>query len=648
MRTSIIELGGMEMRNNCGIVAWDKLAGRLHGRTTRISLDTLAKLAQDNGFLLYPMRVPVSDLWKFGDNVLVHYDHHFETIKPTEMEYVRDMNDYLYILSPYIEGNEEYVVDEEEAKKIRGSGIGKSFKRAFRRIEKEVRRSSRKTERQVSRSKKEIAGTAALAATGGLSGLAVGGAKGAALGSALGAIGGASGLGEKAYEQLSRGESQFRGEIRRSPVLGPALSLGAGLLLPGIGAPLVAAGLGGYTGYQRSGGDPFQTVLGGVTGYGLGGLGAGIAGAAGGATQAGLAGVGSGFKAGLGTYATPLQVATLSAPTSATPFAAGQAAGTALGAGAGTGSSAAVGGANVLRGGAVEPASTLRSAGTLTSATEFAGPGGGTTAPAGADAGFGNYFQGGAAGTGTTPDVTTGLRQIAGGAGQIPLAPYQQQLLAQQQQPTGFFTQPRGALGGLSFKDVGGAAGTAAGLLGTFGQQTPEFQGVGDVDIPRERTEAGIAAERNVVGLLGKEPGSLYSDVADRYTSIQEQSLEKQKELLKDDITKRFQAQGLGNSGQLQEELTRVDLESAQQMANLKTAVAINLFNQERDLRQQLIGQGIAIDEAQARELLGYTGIAAEEAALKYGIEVGKVNSTRNLYAQLFGVGLQSLLGQLG
>lgn len=108
------------MRRNCGVLAYDKLVGELNGRGNTISLNTLAKLAQDNEFLLYPMAVPIDRVDEIEFPAIVYTDNHFvywDTLQHDDKVYTRDV---MYVLSHIpVEG---CLLSEKAAKKIKGQG----------------------------------------------------------------------------------------------------------------------------------------------------------------------------------------------------------------------------------------------------------------------------------------------------------------------------------------------------------------------------------------------------------------------------------------------------------------------------------------------------------------------------------------------
>ena len=122
----VIERGG-DMKSNCGIVAFDQIAGHLTGRSNVISLSTLSRIAQDNEFLLYPLKVKRADLLDIPKPYILHNDFHFQTIKSDEDLIAFNLPEEVYVLSSSPIGGE--VVDDDEARKVRGAK--KFFKQIF-------------------------------------------------------------------------------------------------------------------------------------------------------------------------------------------------------------------------------------------------------------------------------------------------------------------------------------------------------------------------------------------------------------------------------------------------------------------------------------------------------------------------------------
>lgn len=136
------------MQTNCGILSFDRLVGNLNGRTNLVSLNTLAKMAQDNKFILYPMKVPSSEIAKLKYPFILHYGNHFETwLSPTDVNPDVPNQDRYYVLSHQL--NPDWIISEEESKGVRGSKkeikkvgrvvLGKSGREWYRAPKKYVR-----------------------------------------------------------------------------------------------------------------------------------------------------------------------------------------------------------------------------------------------------------------------------------------------------------------------------------------------------------------------------------------------------------------------------------------------------------------------------------------------------------------------------
>jgi hypothetical protein len=113
------------LRKNSGVISFDKTVGKLNGKTSRLSMDTIAKMAQDNGFLLYPMKIPREVLSTVEFPYIVHLNNHFETWEEETALDPDTLPETIYILSHQF--YPEYVIDEEEAKNIKGGKKAKQI-----------------------------------------------------------------------------------------------------------------------------------------------------------------------------------------------------------------------------------------------------------------------------------------------------------------------------------------------------------------------------------------------------------------------------------------------------------------------------------------------------------------------------------------
>ena len=258
----VIERGG-DMKSNCGIVAFDQIAGYLSGRSNVISLSTLARIAQDNEFLLYPLKVKRADLLDIPKPYILHNDFHFQTIKSDNDLIAFNLPEEVYVLSSSMVGGT--VVDDDEARKVRGAK--KFFKQILAPIIDPV--FSPFYTGQQDPFKQSLSNL-----TGGVGGFITGGVPGAIAGTALTSL-------KNAADPTAKNAITF-GNILSSAGTGAAGGAASGLLGAGLGAAGSAIG---------------PTALGGF-GSTLSSLGAGLTGAASNSIASGILGKLSGAIGG--------------------------------------------------------------------------------------------------------------------------------------------------------------------------------------------------------------------------------------------------------------------------------------------------------------------------------------------------------------
>jgi hypothetical protein len=248
------------MQRNCGVLAYDKLVGELNGRANEISMNTLAKLSQDNGFILYPLKVPVEHMTEVPLPCIVYTQHHFQFMEDlADLAPVCMSRKFVYILSHELV-SPDWVMDEKAARNVKGSGIGQMFTPP---------KSKSPWEAMTSGS------------TGGWAGFA--------------------------GPSTPTNPSDPKGWGWVGPV-----ATGAAGLIPGVG-PLLAAGMGasgsmgggtGFQGTDKGWGNVLPTLGGALGGYGAGMLGSGIGGAVKGAFAPGAGSLFSKAASGFGTGVT--------------------------------------------------------------------------------------------------------------------------------------------------------------------------------------------------------------------------------------------------------------------------------------------------------------------------------------------------------
>ena len=268
------------MQSNCGILAFDKITGMLNGRANVISLSTLARIAQDNEFLLFPMKVQREDLPKLTYPFVLHNDFHFETISnPFELG-MFELPDSCYVLTQSDEIGQ--LVDDDEAKSVRGS------KKFWKQILAPIIGGPFVGFLTDSRDPWQKAGNWAVGAgSGALTGLLIGGPIGAAVGAG---VGGAA-VNMKTAANPNEKTNITGQSMLSSGLLGGATGAAGAGVATGIGGLLAggAAGAGAGGGYLASTG-----TIAGAAGTGSGGGAAGLA---------GVGGTGAAFGAGAGTGA---------------------------------------------------------------------------------------------------------------------------------------------------------------------------------------------------------------------------------------------------------------------------------------------------------------------------------------------------------
>lgn len=112
-----------KMRDNCGIIALDALLKSLDMNMTRISLDTLSKICRDNGKLMFPLRVQKNKLGTLPFPYIIQNNNHYEVIEDEVALEGAELKEDVYVLYPSLNSTViPYVIDEEEAKDIKGAG----------------------------------------------------------------------------------------------------------------------------------------------------------------------------------------------------------------------------------------------------------------------------------------------------------------------------------------------------------------------------------------------------------------------------------------------------------------------------------------------------------------------------------------------
>lgn len=119
------ELAGTDLRKSCGVRSYDIMAGQLNGRTNDLSMATLVRMAEDNGFALFPMLVPTVLLSEIPQPYILHRNHHFRAIINDDTVNLEEIEeDAVYVLAPVAEI--AFLIDEKEARGVKGAGFSLS------------------------------------------------------------------------------------------------------------------------------------------------------------------------------------------------------------------------------------------------------------------------------------------------------------------------------------------------------------------------------------------------------------------------------------------------------------------------------------------------------------------------------------------
>jgi hypothetical protein len=492
-------------------------------------MDTLAKLATDNGFLLYPTKVPIEYIDQIPYPCIMYTNHHFEYVEePLSIPPICVERDVIFLLTHELL-DPTWILSEVEAKDVKGADVG-----------------------QMLTPPKSKSPWEAMTA-------------------------GSTGGWAKGIEGWGPVITAASGAI---PVVGPFISTGLGAA--------GAAGKGtGFQGTDYGWNNVLPTIGGAVGGYGLGGLGAGVAGgisnAAGWAPQGVsswtqgqtgpnvLGNFAKGFGTGVKNYTAPLG-----------NFLKG------VGGKLGQGLNNAAGGlGNMFTGGGAAGAGNVGTAST-------------------AGGGFGNILS-------NVGSMFGGGQQGAAGAG-VNLA------------GNGIFSLGDGLslLGSLTQNSL-----TMEMSKNPEFVEPPELQMYRDA-IGKAKTELGQMSRDQIGQAISQPIGSIIPEnewmnsIAPLRTKILDQAEEK-----KNMITSRYNSIGRANSSEHMQELAKIDKEASQAVTDYYAQLMGQKLTMELDYKLSALSAGLGVDMQAASELAGLTNLTVQEAALKYGIESAMVQQLR-------------------
>ena len=580
------------MQNNCGILAYDQLVGQLNGRTNNISLDSLAKIAQDNGFILFPMRVPLERMKELRYPYIIHHNHHFET---WESEVHADVvTEPMYVLSAQC--IPELVVTETEARGVKGGDVGQMLTPPKSKSPYEAMTSG---------------------STGGW----------------------ASGIGPTNPTNPN--------DPKGNPALqwvGPALDIAAGAI-PGVG-PLISTAMGaggfagggtGFQGTDKGWGNVMPTLLGAGMGYGEGMLGSGISGAIGnevsmlnaptgayasaagqgaGEIYPGVSSISGSVPGGLGYGAADMGGAY------SLPEMAGSAG---LSAGSGTG--------NIW-----SNLGTGFNSGMGSYLNTPLIPGLQGTSGSGIGTAISNLFTGGSApatggATATTPSAT--------GFGSNALNSYNTAAgsMAGPSAATATGTSQGGGFG------LGGLVKNPATLLGlglmgaSAIPQTPSYQQPSSVQDLRNQINSGGTAlgqqtQSELSSLISNPVGSMFAGEAPASNAYAQQNMALLDQSMQQDMStldSQYAAAGMGNSGEHNQARQQLMDKYAQQKQDMLTTLTYQNTQSDITSKMSALSQASGMDQNTLNDLAGLTGLDVTAAATKYSVDANSINSLRQM-----------------
>jgi len=383
---------------------------------------------------------------------------------------------------------------------------------------------------------------------------------------------------------------------------GPVITAASGAI-PGVG-PLIATGLGaagaagkgsGFQGTDRGWGNLAPTLMGGLGGYSLGSLGAGV---------------GTGLEAMMSPTATI---------------------------GKGTGSM------SFLNAAGTGPAKGLNAfaSGFGQGAKNYAAP---------LTNAFGNLL--GMTPTGAVGKATTFAWPNAAGASNIaPVAT----ALTKTAEGAAAGAGGGGAQAGTSLLDFGGAMSLGSALM-QMGQQrggfegelfsnqnflnTPEVQAYAN-SIGQAKTQLGQMGRDELKRVLESPIGSIVPD-DNAYMQAMMRRTEEAAKQRKETITSNYNSIGRANSSEHVAELNKIDLQTEQAKQDLAAVIANEKIKLEMDYRLTALSGALGVDQQAAAELAGLTNLSVQEAALKYGLQEQEVAELRKMAM------LQQLVQQMG
>lgn len=388
--------------------------------------------------------------------------------------------------------------------------------------------------------------------------------------------------------------------------IGPALTAAAGIVSPWLSAGMGAAGMGGVGGFQGTdsglGKGIMDTLGGAITGWGLGGVGSGIGQGVSSALGSGgsnmLGSFMSGFSKGAGNYLN----------TTLAPFGLANTSGAAAGMSSGYMPGMGISAANS----AYAP-----------TATGISGMVGGSaiTSP---------YY----AALGAAPATAMNPYMVGGGASMLSGL------------NTGAaVTGANNWMNNLSPQMLGGLGMLASSAI----PQTPKYAGdpmIGELTSRllggKGISEVGALSRTKLMDMMNADPYT----VPDEYYNAATRRIDDAYAQAERDMVSRYKHYGAEDSTDFNSQIKKLRQDQAREKAALGAELEYANYQNTMNRTYEAIKTGIGVDDSIMQELIGLTGISAQEAALKYGAEVADVESLRNMLGTGGGIMLQGAMNQ--
>lgn len=184
----------------------------------------------------------------------------------------------------------------------------------------------------------------------------------------------------------------------------------------------------------------------------------------------------------------------------------------------------------------------------------------------------------------------------------------------------------------------------AGSMFGGGKSRSPEV----DFGIPsptgQPATQAGTAASGAIAGGLAMGVPGISAQMAQfvtpfaqpAFTEIDKQAMQQRK-----DLRERYAAAGFSRSGQLMEEEAKLDDSIMTQKRNTLSQLSAAAMGEANQLFSNLVNAGVQMEGQQLGHILGLTGLKAEEAGIRLGLDYAKINQARQDFKDIIGFGMQ-------